>query len=117
MDTHFGLPGKAGYEESWKKNKVHVDFFSVLEKRDYFVDSLWVDNNLFPYVVNRSSVTTFKWGATTIRAPIPLESVLISKYGIHWEKPFEGKWAWNIHPFTIGSCTKDTEKKAQLLSI
>lgn len=114
---HFGTPGKFGFEQAWKKGEVGIDFFSVVnvDENNIFLWSLWINNKLYPCSVQYVGVKEFLWGNITVRAPIPFDSVLRSYYGNKWRESFLGTWQWDQHPFTIGSCTKNSSKIESLL--
>jgi len=111
----FGEMGKVGCEEAWQKNQVKVDLFSIVEKPDYEVWSLWVNNQQHPCVLNRTGVRDVSWGNLTLRAPTPYNDVLTSLDGPNWRKPFPGQWIWNQHPFSIGNCLRDRRRIPELI--
>ena len=86
-----------------------------VDENNIFLWSLWINNKLYPCSVHYVGVKEFLWGNITVRAPIPFDSVLKSYYGNKWKESFHGTWQWDQHPFTIGSCTKNSSKIESVL--
>jgi len=119
----FGTPGKFGYEESWTKDSSHatkivkIDLFSVVEKTESYVWSMWKGpqgkKTAWPCIVQRQKVVQAKWYRNNntepllVRVPVPFGPAMTSLYGPEWTKPFPGTWRWDVEPFTVGSCSNN----------
>ena len=102
----FGsLEADFGYELAWEKNNVRVDLFSKVDYPSYYIWELWIHNKVYKCFGYRQSIVKTTWGNLTVKIPFPVKPTLKAWYGKDYMKPFPGKWIWNVHPFTVGTCT------------
>ena len=103
----FGKVGNSGYELAFKKgNSIKIDVFTVEEKPHHFVSVTWVRGYPHRCYTKREKYEKREWGGIPVRVPVPVDKALISHYGIHYDKPYPGKYLWDKTIFEFGWCKK-----------
>ena len=101
----IGKIDEFGYELSFKRLEIKVDFFTIDEAEATFHWGYWgKPSGLHRCTVNRTAVRgDFRWGnLTNLRMPVPFDAVLTSLYSRDWRTPVD-KWDF-LDIFRIGSC-------------
>ena len=90
-------PIDMGYEESWEKNGVKLDIFSLAKVgRSHFIQGLTVSGKTYPCKSFFQKYERHEWNGVYFNVPAPIEPYLKAKYGV-WR--VKKKYTWNISPF------------------
>lgn len=102
----LGVPFEPGYEESWTRDEVTIDFFSKVELPGAYKYFLHLEGNLNACFVKYQRYAKVSFDGLQVRIPVPLSTALASFYGDGW-RVRQTRWGWNVHPFNIGWCKNE----------
>jgi hypothetical protein len=94
----FGKLSAFGYEESWTKDGIKVDFFSRAYVNGRYINGLTVREITYPCDSFLQSYGIHTWNGINFYVPEPIEPYLSAKYG-NWKKKHIRGYRWDIDPF------------------
>ena len=115
----FGTFGDVGYEESWTKNGVKTDLFSVAYVDGRYINGLTIAGKVYPCNQFLERYETHTWNGISFQVPAPIEPYLRGLYG-NWRKKHIHNYVWDVEPFKTDNgrrfCYRDVDemKKLQL---
>lgn len=112
----FGKHDQFGYEESWKKNGIKTDLFSIAYVDGRYINGMTVRGVTHPCDSFLERYVVHTWNGISFKVPEPIEPYLRGKYG-DWKTKHVHGYQWDVEPFKTDNGRKFCSKTAMPLTI